>query len=253
MDWKLVLGLVIPGIMTGIGALPALFANNVKRKGLDMMLGFSAGIMLVATGFSLIIPSIEAGGDNLLLAVLVTALGIACGTMLIDLVDRLAPHEHLLNKRHEGMASDSLKKIWLFVIAITIHNIPEGMAVGVGFGSGNAAHGLPIALGIGLQNMPEGLAVAFALIRADYSAKTAFLIAALTGVIEPVMAFAGYGLVRLFQPALPFILALAAGAMLFVIVDEVIPETHGGGNERVSSFALITGFILMMVLDVTLG
>jgi ZIP family zinc transporter len=253
MHWTLILGLIIPGLMTGVGAIPALFAKNVKRKGLDMMLGFSAGIMLAATGFSLIVPSIEAGGDNLFLAVLVTGAGIFCGMVLIDMVDRLAPHEHLLNERHEGMASDSLKKIWLFVIAITIHNIPEGMAVGVGFGSANVAHGLPIAVGIGLQNMPEGLAVAFALMRANYSTKTAFWIAALTGVIEPVMAFAGYGLVRLFQPALPFILALAAGAMLFVIVDEVIPETHGGGNERVSSYALILGFILMMVLDVTLG
>ena len=118
MHWTLILGLTIPGLMTGVGAIPALFAKNVKRKGLDMMLGFSAGIMLAATGFSLIVPSIEAGGDNLFLAVLVTAAGIFCGTVLIDMVDRLAPHEHLLNKRHEGMASDSLKKIWLFVIAI---------------------------------------------------------------------------------------------------------------------------------------
>ncbi len=253
MDWKLAVGLIIPGLMTGVGALPALFARNVKRKGLDMMLGFSAGIMLAATGFSLIIPSIEAGGDNLLKAVLVTAFGILCGTGLIDLVDRVAPHEHLLNKHHAGMTTESLKKIWLFVIAITIHNIPEGMAVGVGFGSGDMAHGLPIAVGIGLQNMPEGLAVAFALMKANYKTKTAFWIAVLTGVIEPVMAFAGYGLVKLFAPALPFILALAAGAMLFVIVDEVIPETHGGGNERAASYSMILGFIIMMILDVTLG
>jgi len=172
---------------------------------------------------------------------------------VIDLIDRYAPHEHLINKHHEGVVTDSLKKIWLFVIAITIHNIPEGLAVGVAFGSQNPIHGFPIAIGIGLQNMPEGLAVAFALMREKYSAKMAFWIAFITGIIEPVMAFLGYGLIQLFQPALSFILALAAGAMLFVIVDEVIPETHSSGNERVASYAMIVGFVIMMVLDIALG
>lgn len=251
-NWVIAAGLIIPGIMTGIGAIPALFARDVSRKWLDVMLGFAAGVMLAATCFSLILPSIEHGGGHLT-AVLVTAAGIAAGAFLIDIIDYFAPHEHLINKHHEGVASDSLKKIWLFVIAIAIHNIPEGLAVGVAFGSNNPAHGIPIAIGIGLQNMPEGLAVAFALMREKYSTKMAFWIALVTGVIEPVMAFLGFGLVRLFKPALSFILALAAGAMLFVIVDEVIPETHSSGNERIASYAMITGFIIMMVLDIALG
>jgi ZIP family zinc transporter len=251
-NWLIAAGLILPGVMTGIGAIPALFAKNVSRKWLDAMLGFAAGIMLAATCFSLILPSIEFGGGHLV-AVLVTAAGIFVGALMIDVIDYFAPHEHLLSKHHEGVPSDSLKRIWLFVIAITIHNIPEGMAVGVAFGSNNISHGLAVAIGISLQNFPEGLAVAVALMREKYSAKKAFLIAALTGLVEPVMAFLGFGLVRLFSPALPFVLALAAGAMLFVIVDEVIPETSGGGNERIASYALIIGFIIMMVLDITLG
>ncbi len=184
---------------------------------------------------------------------LITGLGIIVGAVIIDLIDRFAPHEHLINKHHEGIATDSLKKIWLFVIAIAIHNFPEGMAVGVAFGSGHVSNGIPIAIGIGLQNMPEGLAVAFALMRENYSVGKAYWIAFLTGLIEPVGALLGYGLVQLFSPALPFILAVAAGAMLFVIADEVIPETHSGGNERTATYALIVGFVIMMVMDIALG
>ncbi len=250
--WLVAAGLIVPGLMTGIGALPALFTKNITRKWLDMMLGFAAGVMLAATCFSLILPSIEFGGGTFK-AVLITGAGVFVGAVLIDLIDRFAPHEHLLNKHHEGMAADSLKRIWLFIIAITIHNLPEGMAVGVAFGSDNMSHGIPIAIGIGLQNMPEGLAVAFALMREKYSVKKAYWIALLTGLIEPVGAFLGFGLVRLFRPALPFILAVAAGAMLFVIADEVIPETHSGGNERMATYSLIVGFIIMMVMDIALG
>jgi len=128
--WMIAAGLVLPGLMTGIGALPALFTGNVTRKWLDAMLGFAAGVMLAATCFSLILPSIEFGGGTFK-AVLITGLGIIVGAVIIDLIDRFAPHEHLINKHHEGVAADSLKKIWLFIIAIAIHNFPEGMAVGV--------------------------------------------------------------------------------------------------------------------------
>ncbi|HZK29460.1 MAG TPA: ZIP family metal transporter, partial [Clostridia bacterium] len=161
-NWIIAVGLILPGLLTGIGAIPVLFAKNISRKWLDTMLGFAAGVMLAATCFSLILPSIEFGGGHLI-AVLVTAAGVLSGAVMIDLIDHYAPHEHLLSKHHEGVASDSLKKIWLFVIAITIHNIPEGMAVGVAFGSNNLSHGLAVAVGIGLQNLPEGLAVAVAL------------------------------------------------------------------------------------------
>lgn len=138
-NWIIALGLIVPGVATGFGAMPALFMKDVSRKWLDAMLGFAAGVMLSATGFSLILPSIEYGGGGLV-AVLVTAAGVLVGAGLIDVIDYFAPHEHLIDKHHEGVASDSLKKIWLFVIAIAIHNIPEGMAVGVAFGSNNLSN-----------------------------------------------------------------------------------------------------------------
>jgi ZIP family zinc transporter len=250
--WIVAAGLVLPGLLTGVGALPALFTRNVTRKWLDAMLGFAAGVMLAATCFSLILPSIEIGGGTFK-AVLITGAGIIAGAVIIDLIDHFAPHEHLLDKHHEGVPADSLKKIWLFIIAIAIHNLPEGMAVGVAFGSGELSQGIPIAIGIGLQNMPEGLAVAFALIRENYRVGKAYWVAFLTGMIEPLGALLGYGLVRLFSPALPLILAFAAGAMLFVIADEVIPETHSGGNERTATYSLIIGFVVMMVMDIALG
>ena len=175
IDQRLIigLGLFIPGLMTGLGAIPIFFTNEIKRSTLDILLGFAAGVMLAASCFSLIIPSIEYGGGGVK-AVLVTSLGIFAGALMLDLIDKYAPHEHLLDKRKEGSSSESLKKIWLFIIAITIHNFPEGLATGVGFGTNNIANGITIALGIGLQNMPEGLAVALALLRENYSTKEAF-------------------------------------------------------------------------------
>lgn len=248
----LILGLTLPGIMTGIGAIPIFLTKNVSQKLLDVMLGFAAGIMLAATAFSLIMPSIEYGGGNFK-AVMVTSFGILFGAVLIDLIDKYSPHEHLIDKRREGGSSKSLKQIWLFVIAITIHNFPEGMATGVGFGTNNIADGLTLALGIGIQNMPEGLAVALALARENYSIKYSFIVAFLTGLVEPFGALMGYGLVKIFEPLLPFILALAGGAMLFVISDEIIPTTHSNGFERESTYGIIVGFIVMMILDVLLG
>lgn len=239
------------GLMTGIGALPIFFTKNISRKMLDSLLGFAAGVMLAATSFSLILPSIEYGGGDLRSA-LVTGLGILVGGVFLDLTDKYSPHVHLLDKRQEG-ASASLKKIWLFIIAITIHNFPEGLAVGVGFGDNNISNGLTLALGIGLQNMPEGLAVALALVRENYSRKKAFLIALLTGLVEPIGGLLGLWLVRIFKPILPFTLAFAAGAMLFVISDEIIPETHRGGHEREATYGVMIGFVVMMILDITLG
>ncbi|EGS29851.1 metal cation transporter, ZIP domain protein [Peptoniphilus sp. oral taxon 375 str. F0436] len=164
------LGCLIPGLMTGLGALPIFATKNVSQGLLDTLLGSAAGVMLAATCFSLIMPSIEYGGGNLQ-AVLITSLGLFLGAYLIDLVDRYAPHEHLIDKKVEGKNTDSLKQIWLFIIAITIHNFPEGLATGVGFGTDSLKNGITIALGIGLQNMPEGLAVALSLVRERYSTK----------------------------------------------------------------------------------
>lgn len=245
------LGLVFPGLMTALGAVPVFFTKNVSQKLLDMMLGFAAGIMLAATCFSLVMPSIEYGGGDFK-AVMITSLGILFGAFIIDMIDKYSPHEHLIDKRREGVSS-SLSEIWLFIIAITIHNFPEGMATGVGFGTENINDGLALALGIGIQNMPEGLAVALSLVREKYSVKYAFIVAALTGLVEPVGAALGFGLVNVFKPVLPVVLASAAGAMLFVICDEIIPETHSKGYEREATYGIIFGFVIMMVLDILLG
>lgn len=245
------IGLVFPGLMTALGAVPVFFTKNVSQKLLDVMLGFAAGIMLSATCFSLVMPSIEYGGGDFK-AVIITSVGIILGAFIIDMIDKFSPHEHLIDKRREGVSS-SLSQIWLFIIAITIHNFPEGMATGVGFGTENIGDGLALALGIGIQNMPEGLAVALSLMREKYSVRYAFIVAALTGLVEPVGAVLGFGLVNIFKPVLPVVLASAAGAMLFVICDEIIPETHSKGYEREATYGIIFGFVIMMVLDILLG
>jgi ZIP family zinc transporter len=239
---------LLAGLATGVGALPALFFKSVPDRLMSTLLGGAAGVMLAATSFSLIVPGIEHG--NLLwpgYGVYVVAISLFGGAICLDLVDRLLPHEHFI-LGHEGPSS-KMKKIWLFIIAITIHNFPEGLAVGVGFGSGDIANGTSLAIGIGLQNMPEGLAVALPLLGLGYSRLKAIGIATLTGLVEPVGGLLGVAAVSIFHPVLPIGLAFAAGAMLFVISDEIIPETHAKGRSRLATFGIIVGFIIMMTLD----
>ena len=228
----IILGCVVPGLMTGVGAIPIFFAKDVSQKGLDILLAAAAGVMLAATCFSLVIPSLEIANGTM--GVISTGLGIFCGALMLDLIDKFAPHEHLIDKRQEGANVKNLSKMWLFVIAIAIHNFPEGLATGVSFGGENVANGLSVAL---------------ALVREGYSRKKAFAIASLTGLVEPIGAFLGVGLVSIFSATLGFILALAGGAMLFVISEEMIPETHSNGYEREATYGVILGFILMMFLD----
>lgn len=240
------------GLATGVGALPALFLRRVSIRTMDVLLGGAAGVMLAATSFSLIIPGIEAGervrpGWGVWMVVI----GMAIGAILLDRADKWLPHEHFI-KGHEGPSS-RLRKIWLFIIAITIHNFPEGLAVGVGFGSGDMSSATSLAIGIGLQNMPEGLAVALPLMGEGYSRWKAVAIATLTGLVEPIGGLLGVGAVTMFQPILPFGLAFAAGAMLFVISDEIIPETHTRGFARLATYGVIVGFLIMMALDNLLG
>lgn len=243
---------LLAGLATGAGALPALFFKNVPDKVLNTMLGGAAGVMLAATSFSLIIPGIE-HGDQIWpgFGVYVVVSGMLFGAIVLDRIDKWLPHEHFVMGR-EGPSS-SLKKIWLFVIAITIHNFPEGLAVGVGFGGGDVAAGTKLAIGIGLQNMPEGLAVAMPLLGLGYSRWRAVGIATVTGLVEPVGGFLGVAAVTLFHPILPFGLAFAAGAMLFVISDEIIPETHSKGKSRLATFGVMVGFVIMMAMDNLLG
>ena len=192
----IILGCIVPGLMTGVGAIPIFFAKDVSQKALDVLLAAAAGVMLAATCFSLIIPSLEVGEGRL--GVIVTGLGIFCGALMLDLIDRYAPHEHLIDKKHEGVNVKNLSKIWLFVIAIAIHNFPEGLATGVGFGGDNMSNGLSVAFGIALQNMPEGLAVAFAdkindLMIDGYSNIT-FIIGGSLGLSDEVLKRADYKL-----------------------------------------------------------
>lgn len=244
MDAELIrLGFItslLAGLATGAGAIPVLFFTKISDKLLDVMLGFAAGVMLAASSFSLIVPAIELGG------VWITVVGLAIGALTLHLIDRYIPHTHL--SRNEGPKS-SLSRLWLFIIAITIHNFPEGMAVGVSFGGGDIARGIVVAMAIGLQNMPEGLAVAFPLVREKFSRVRALWYATLTGLVEPVGGFLGAALVSLSRPILPWGLAFAAGAMIFVVSDEMVPESHRKGFEREATFGLVIGFMVMMLLD----
>ena len=232
---------LIAGLATGAGAIPVLFTRQISDRLLDILLGFSAGVMLAATSFSLIVPAIDLSGP------LVAVFGLVLSALVLHLVDRFTPHFHPLLGA-EGPPS-KLPRVWLFVLAITIHNFPEGLAVGVSFGSGDVATGFVIAMAIGLQNMPEGLAVALPLLREQYSRGRSLWYATLTGLVEPVGGLLGVAMVSIFQPILPWGLAFAAGAMLFVVSDEMIPESHRKGFAREATFGLIVGFVVMMLLD----
>jgi zinc transporter, ZIP family len=242
---------LLAGLATGVGGLPVFFVRKISTRVRNVMLGFAAGVMLAATSFSLIVPAIEHGGGGVSGAT-IAVIGILVGGIFLDLVDKYSPHRHFV-KGPEGGPSPGLTKIWLFVIAITIHNFPEGLAVGVGFGGGDVSNGIVLAMGIGMQNIPEGLAVAVALRGEGFAPWKAFGVALLTGLVEPVGGMLGLFVVQYMQPVLPYGLAFAAGAMLFVISDEIIPETHRAGNERSATYAVLVGFCIMMFLDNTLG
>lgn len=229
------------GMATAVGSLPALFVRGLSQKAFDGMLGFAAGVMLSATAFSLIVPAIDEGG------IWITTAGIVLGVVFVESLNRIIPHTHLI-AGHEGPPS-SLQRVWLLVLAITIHNMPEGLSVGVSFGLGDLGAGASLALAIGLQNMPEGLAVALPLIREGYTRRRAIGLATLSGLVEPVCGLLGVSLVVVFGALLPLGLAFAAGAMLYVIVHEMIPESHRLGHQQHATFGTIIGFILMMVLD----
>lgn len=259
MDWTLVsIGTgasLLAGLATGVGALPLLLVRSLSERLKDALLGFSAGVMLSASFFSLIIPAIASAGQfsgHKGLAALIVGAAAMFGAVVLALINRYAPHEHFVTGK-SGLDVRTIRRIWLFVIAITLHNFPEGLAVGVGYGTGDLARGTTLAIGIGLQNMPEGLAVAAALLSLDYSRSRAILIAFATGLVEPVGGLLGVTAVSLFNPLLPWGLGFAAGAMLFVVSNEIIPETHRAGHENLATFGLMIGVIVMMLLDVAFG
>ena len=240
---------------TALGALPALVLRGIPQRLEDSLLGFAAGMMLAASAFSLLLPGIAAGVDILGhkgLAAGVVVLGMAIGVLLMLGLDQFTPHEH--DKTGPcGPGHERCGRVWLFVFAIALHNLPEGMAIGVGFAQGDMSVGLPLATAIALQDIPEGLAVALALRAAGFSAPLAVGIAAVSGLLEPVGALLGVGLASGLALAYPVGLGLAAGAMIFVVSHEVIPETHRNGHQTPATIGLMIGFALMMALDTALG
>ena len=242
------------GAATALGAMFVLIAPKPSEALNDALLGFAAGVMLAASFFSLIIPGIkyaEAHSGSAVWATLLMIAALMIGTVALSLLNRYIPHEHFILGL-KGVKGRAFHRIWLFVIAITLHNFPEGLAVGVGFGGGDIGSGTALAIAIGLQNIPEGLAVAAALLSLGYSRNTAFAVGAATGMVEPVGGLLGVTAVTIFQPLLPWGLGFAAGAMLFVVSNEIVPETHRRGHEELATYGLMSGLALMMFLDVTL-
>ena len=232
-----------------IGALLGFAFKNTSHKFSDIVLSFAAGIMLCASILGLILPSLEYGGKW---GILITIAGIFCGAVCINLIDKLVPHLHKLTgaelEKHPEK-TESLNKVLLFVIAIAIHNFPEGIAAGVGFGTENVTDALMIAGGIALQNIPEGMVIIAPMLASGMSHKRTFIIALIAGFVEIIGTLIGYFAVSISTLVLPFVLAFAGGTMLYVIGDEMIPETHAHGNESGATYALLVGFTIMLVID----
>ena len=240
------------GMATVIGSVFGFIFKKITHKFSDITLAFAAGIMLAAAILGLIIPSIEHGGKY---GILITVVGIFTGALSLNFIDKLVPHIHKLvdTDIEEHSSNANIDKVILFVTAIAIHNLPEGIAAGVGFGSGNTKNALLIAGGIALQNIPEGMVIIGPMLATGVSPKRTFVIAFMTGLVEVVGTFIGYFAVTVAASILPFALAFAGGTMLYVISDEMIPETHAHGEQRGATYALLIGFCLMLAFDVLLG
>jgi ZIP family zinc transporter len=240
---------------TAFGALLAIGLRTVSQRTQDSLLGFAAGMMLAAASFSLILPGLAAGEEilgNSSLAAVTVVLGLGLGALLMLGLDRFTPHEHA-STGPCGPDCERLNRVWLFVFAIALHNLPEGMAIGVSFANGDMSVGLPLTTAISIQDIPEGLAVALALRAVGLSALVSALVAAASGLMEPLGALVGMGISTGFAIAYPVSLGLAAGAMIFVVSHEVIPETHRNGHQTPATIGLMIGFGVMMFLDTALG
>ena len=241
------------GGATLIGSLIGFAFKNISHKFSDMILSFAAGVMLCAAVFGLIMPSMEYTNGGY--TVYVTIIGIFCGALILNIMDKVVPHLHRIagaDIENHPENNERLGKVLLFVMAIAIHNLPEGIAAGVGFGTGNTSEALTIAGGIALQNIPEGMVIIAPMLTSGMSKKRTFFAAAMTGVIEVIGTFLGYFAVSISTAILPFALAFAGGTMLYVISDEMIPETHHNGD-RFATYALLFGFSLMLIMDFYLG
>ena len=250
MDIVLLTALCVGGA-TVIGAVIGFVFKNVSHKFSDIVLSFAAGVMLAAAVLGLIIPSLEYGGKY---GILITVAGIFVGAVCLNLIDKLVPHLHnFAGVEPESHNNANLSKVLLFVLAIAIHNLPEGIAAGVSFGSGDTTQALVIAGGIALQNIPEGMVIIAPMLAAGIRPRKTFVIALMTGLVEVVGTLIGFFAVSVSAAILPFALAFAGGTMLYVISDEMIPETHAHGSERGATYALLVGFCIMLISDVLLG
>ena len=239
------------GGATIIGALIGFAFKKISHTFSDIVLSFAAGVMLAAAVLGLILPSLEYGGKY---GIVMTIAGIFAGAMCLNLIDKLVPHLHkVAGVEGEAHNNAELGRVLLFVMAIAIHNLPEGIAAGVGFGSGDTSQALMIAGGIALQNIPEGMVIIGPMLAAGVKPGRTFLLALATGLIEVVGTLIGYFAVAISAAILPFALAFAGGTMLYVISDEMIPETHHEGHQRGATYALLVGFCVMLVTDVLLG
>ncbi len=258
--WNALIGGSVAALATALGAMPVLFSQRLSDRLQDTLMGFGAGVMLAASAFSLIIPGLEAAaaqpgklfGGGPWAAGGVVGTAIIMGAAALMLLDHLLPHEHFIKGR-EGQSPKQLRRTWLFVFAIILHNLPEGLAIGVGYAGHNDLRAYALATGISIQDIPEGLVVAIALLSAGYSRALAVGIGMASGLVEPVGAVLGAGVISHSIALLPWGLGFAAGAMLFVISHEIIPESHRKGHERYATSGLIAGFVLMMLLDTALA
>ena len=242
------------GGATVLGALIGFVFKKSSHKFNDIILSFAAGVMLAAAVIGLVLPSLEHGTGKI--SIVVTVLGVFCGAARVNLIDKVVPHLHRITgvdqEEHPGKTA-RLDKVLLFVIAIAIHNIPEGIAAGVSFGTGNTSDAITVAGGIALQNIPEGMVIIAPMLASGISSKRTFSIAMMTGVVEVFGTLLGYFAVSISTAILPFALAFAGGTMLYVISDEMIPETHAHGSERGATYSLLAGFCIMLVFDFLLG
>ena len=241
------------GGATVFGAVLGFIFKKISHKFSDIVLSFAAGVMLAAAVIGLILPSLEYGKEFTNLPV--TIAGIFCGALCVNLIDKLVPHLHRMSGIDQEKHPDQSKfnRVMLFVIAIAIHNLPEGIAAGVGFGTGDIGQALTIALGIALQNIPEGMVIIGPMLATGMSVPRTFAIAMITGVVEVIGTLIGFCAVSISNVILPFALAFAGGTMLYVVSDEMILETHAHGSERGATYALLVGFCLMLVFDTLLG
>ncbi len=247
--WITALGV---GGATMIGALLGLFIKQIPHRYNDAILGFAAGIMLAAAIFGLILPVVQ---DGKITSVIIAVIGVFVGALCLSAMDRFVPHLHNIAgaSEHNKAEDPQVNKVLLFVFAVAIHNLPEGIAAGVSFGTGHVEHALTVAGGIALQNIPEGMVIIAPMLAAGVSRRRTLLIAFSTGAIEIIGTLLGYLFVAVSNAVLPFALAFAGGTMLYVISDEMIPETHAHGYEKSATFAVIIGFCVMLLLDAWIG